>query len=192
MTAVGLLLIGVFLIAININTIRKEKNSFSTILNNSENNMKDYELEIGKLRKEFAETILELQKEIEELKAERKSDTQHKYLENDDENNKDLHKEYKDEKNIDNILNNKMVEIENIINDINYDVIRNENQVAKDDVEEIINDDKNKEKGNSSKNSIKIDEISRLLDEGLSVDEIAEKIGMGKGEVLLIKELYIK
>lgn len=186
MTAVGLLLIGIFLIVININAIRKEKNSFSTILNNSENNMKDYDLEIGKLRKEFAETILELQKEIEELKVKRELNIEDEYIENDDENNKNL---YKDEKNIDNILNSKVVEHENIINDINYDVIRNENQIVTDDNEKNDNDDK---KDNSGHNNVRVDEISRLLDEGLLVDEIAEKIGMGKGEVLLIKELYIK
>ena len=41
-------------------------------------------------------------------------------------------------------------------------------------------------------NSVKINEIKIMLDNGLSVDEISEKIGIGKGEVLLIKELYIK
>lgn len=193
MTAVGLLLIGIVLILININTIRKEKNSFNTILDNSENNMKDFELEIGKLRKEFAETILELQQEIEELKANREVNIEYKSVENIDvnvenidENNNDL---YKDEKNVDNILNNKGIEHENIINDINYDVVRNKNESSVENVEKTIDKDKRNTKGH---NSVKVDEISKLLNEGLNVEEIAEKIGMGKGEVILIKELYIK
>ena len=41
-------------------------------------------------------------------------------------------------------------------------------------------------------NSVKIDEIRKMLDKGLSVDEVAEKLSLGKGEVLLIRGLYIK
>lgn len=196
MTAVGLLLIGIFLIAINVNTIRKEKNSFKDVLNNSESNMKDYELEIGKLRKDFAETVLELQKEIQELKVEIELKSEYKDVEDKDENIEELyreenyenigklHKEDKDEKSIDNTLNNKAIEYENIINDINYDVIRNEDQ----DIEVW----ESSKQQNKRHNSVKVAEISKFLDEGLSVDETAEKIGVGKGEVLLIKELYIK
>ncbi|WP_411679149.1 hypothetical protein [Clostridium thailandense] len=179
MTAVGLLLIGILLIAININTIRKEKNSFNNILNSSESNIKDYELEIGKLRKEFAETVLELQNEIQELKAEIELKLTRENQEDNNGNNEEI---YKDEEFINNTLNNKVIEYENIINDINYDVIRNENI----ETEEVNRQQK------SGHNSVKVEEISKFLDEGLSVDEIAEKIGVGKGEVLLIKELYIK
>ncbi|MBV7272200.1 hypothetical protein JMF89_04700 [Clostridiaceae bacterium UIB06] len=179
MTAVGLLLIGILLIAININTIRKEKNSFNNILNSSESNIKDYELEIGKLRKEFAETVLELQNEIQELKAEIELKLTRENQEDNNRNNEEI---YKDEEFINNTLNNKVIEYENIINDINYDVIRNENI----ETEEVNRQQK------SGHNSVKVEEISKFLDEGLSVDEIAEKIGVGKGEVLLIKELYIK
>jgi hypothetical protein len=41
-------------------------------------------------------------------------------------------------------------------------------------------------------NNIKINEIETLIQSGLSMDEISEKLGIGKGEVLLIKELYLK
>ncbi|MCB2291937.1 hypothetical protein LGK95_00090 [Clostridium algoriphilum] len=40
--------------------------------------------------------------------------------------------------------------------------------------------------------SQKVDEIKRLFCEGLSLDEISEILHLGKGEVLLIKNLYIK
>ncbi|WP_055668098.1 DUF6115 domain-containing protein [Desnuesiella massiliensis] len=50
-----------------------------------------------------------------------------------------------------------------------------------DEKEEII--------GNSED---KVKNVSQLLSQGLSIEEICEKLGIGKGEVLLIKELYKK
>lgn len=41
-------------------------------------------------------------------------------------------------------------------------------------------------------NSSKIEEIKKLFSEGLSLDEISEVMHLGKGEVLLIKDLYIR
>jgi hypothetical protein len=43
-----------------------------------------------------------------------------------------------------------------------------------------------------SSNSVKIKEIDKLLKSGLTIDEICERLNIGKGEVLLIKELYIR
>lgn len=212
MTAVGLLLTGILLIALNINAIRKEKRTFSNVLEDSENSMKDCDLEIGKLRKEFAETVLELQKEIEDLKADRELSKNDIYIENDyRSNNKE--KTENNYKNEDYILNKGDIKYENISgsNDVINSIDVNENNTfvnyliddstpingidENNTEEENIN--KNNEayqkKGSSVKrNNVKVDEISKLLDEGLSVDEISEKIGIGKGEVLLIKELYIK
>ncbi|MTK11266.1 MAG: hypothetical protein F8N39_03995 [Clostridiaceae bacterium] len=212
MTAVGLLLIGILLIALNINAIRKEKRTFSNVLEHSENSMKDYDLEIGKLRKEFAETVLELQREIEDLKADRELSENDIYIED---NHRSDNKEKTEDnyKNGDYALNKMDVEYENISgsNDVINSIDTNENNTS---VNYLIDDstpingidennteeeniNKNNEayqkKGSSVKrNNVKVDEISKLLDEGLSVDEISEKIGIGKGEVLLIKELYIK
>ena len=45
---------------------------------------------------------------------------------------------------------------------------------------------------NNSNNSVKINEIKDLLKQGLSIEDIAEKLNIGKGEVLLIKELYLR
>lgn len=210
MTAVGLLLIGILLIALNINAIRKEKRTFSSVLEHSENSMKDYDLEIGKLRKEFAETVLELQREIEDLKADRELSENDIYIENDYRSNKE--KTENNYKNEEFILNKKNIKYENISGDnkiinsidvnesnafVNYliDDSTPINGIDENNTEENIN--KNNEayqkKGSNVKhNNVKVDEISKLLDEGLSVDEISEKIGIGKGEVLLIKELYIK
>lgn len=41
-------------------------------------------------------------------------------------------------------------------------------------------------------NNIKIGEIRKLIHEGKNIDEICEMLNMGKGEVLLIKELYLQ
>ncbi|WML35425.1 hypothetical protein [Clostridium sp. OS1-26] len=212
MTAVGLLLIGILLIALNVNAIRKEKKTFSNVLEHSENSMKDYDIEIGKLRKEFAETILELQREIENLKADRELSENDIYIENDyRSNNKE--KTENNYKNEDYILNKEDIKYENISGskDVINSIDVNENNAF---VNYLIDDstpingidenntvDKNinktneayqKKDNNVKHNNVKVEEISKLLDEGLSVDEISEKIGIGKGEVLLIKELYIK
>lgn len=107
------------------------------------------------MRKEFAETVLELQEEIEELKN--KIDTK----ENTEiDENKD--KEIFDD------------EITNVSSG------PSQNEKAADD----------KEQENS--NNVKVNEIEKLVKKGLSVEEIAEELGIGKGEVLLIKELFIR
>ncbi len=212
MTAVGLLLIGILLIALNINAIRKEKRTFSNVLEHSENSMKDYDLEIGKLRKEFAETVLELQKEIEDLKADRELSGNDTYLE-DNHRSDNKEKTENNYKNEDYILNKMDVEYENISgsNDVINSIDTNENNTSANyliddstpinDIDENNTEEENINKNNEAyqkkgssvkRNNVKVDEISKLLDEGLSVDEISEKIGIGKGEVLLIKELYIK
>lgn len=44
----------------------------------------------------------------------------------------------------------------------------------------------------SNLNNIKVAEIDKLVKQGFSDEQIAEKMKIGKGEVLLIKELYLK
>jgi len=46
--------------------------------------------------------------------------------------------------------------------------------------------------GAHNANSEKVETIKRLFTEGLSVEEISEIMHLGKGEVLLIKDLYIR
>lgn len=45
---------------------------------------------------------------------------------------------------------------------------------------------------NGLENSIKVNEVSKLLEEGHTVEKICEILNIGKGEVILIKELYSK
>lgn len=291
MTEVILLLfIGTMLIVLNVNAIKKEKKSFSSTLKDKEDNIKDYQIEIGQLRRELSETVLELQKEIEYLKlkkeanknfTEEKSDDNlleekeaYKTLYNDE---KAISKESEDEdfeqelrkellKGIESMHSSKINkqdknkvkyenkeltaevnennvveqskdenekkaavqhedidEVENKdINEVNQQIESNDeiekevqsgNKIAEeneqkeiDEKEEkaraknpvkkidnsINNYDKTDENNKSNNNSVKVNEIKAMIDQGLSVDEISEKIGIGKGEVLLIKELYIK
>jgi len=37
-----------------------------------------------------------------------------------------------------------------------------------------------------------VEDVKELLGQGLSEDTIAQRLSIGKGEVLLIKELYLK
>lgn len=279
MTEVILLLfIAVVLIVLNVNAIKKEKKSFSGTLKDKENNMQDYEIEIGKLRRDLSETVLELQQEIEALKAERKTINLKQVRDDDNIEDKEVYKNLyeRTSKNDDNITNkdlksedaqqpteifmkeleaaqnNKLNEIDN--NEIEHksinviesvtesSVVKQKEHEAKKEPEkqneENFNEKKNKnvnrnyhannsqrKKAKQNKNydnktnnrlnnyptvdennkrdeisknnekngnNVKVNEIKTMLDEGLSIDQISEKIGIGKGEVLLIKELYIK
>ncbi|GFZ30947.1 hypothetical protein CSC2_14730 [Clostridium zeae] len=64
-----LIIIGVLLIIINYRALKKEDGSFEKILEQRGERVEEHDIEIGNLRREFSETILELQLEIERLKA---------------------------------------------------------------------------------------------------------------------------
>lgn len=70
MIAFLLIIIGTTLIFINFKAIKKEKGSFSEALKGSMENIDEYKEEIGLIRKEFAETLIDIQKEMEYLKKE--------------------------------------------------------------------------------------------------------------------------
>lgn len=77
----------------------------------------------------------------------------------------------------------------NKLNDLNK--LKEDNKKSNNDfkinkLNSKITDNKNES------NNIKVLEIKRLLKEGFTIDDIAEKLDIGKGEVILTKELYIK
>lgn len=150
-----LIVTGSLLIYINVKAIKKDEKSFDTVLNKADTNIEDFDIKITALRKEFAETILELQKEIYSLKD--------KIRENDN---------YNDEfKKIDSSLeSNKEIE-----------------EQKSSYKEEIVKTEKKE-----SNSPVKVNEVEKLIKEGYTLDEISEKLNIGKGEVLLIKELYLK
>lgn len=165
-----LLTIGILLVLLNIKAIKKEKNSFSSVFHHTEENMEEFEVKLGEIRREFSETILELQKEIQKLKKINENDI---IVNNDNFKAKEVEKNYE--------KTNEEVK-EHIAK--NIDIESNEKVTD--------NSNENEDRNTKTNNSVKIDEISKLLSKGLSVEEIGAKLGIGKGEVLLIKELYLK
>lgn len=169
-----LILIGVMLIVLNLGAMKKEKNSFDNILLKKENNTKEYEVELFRLRSEFKEEIDKLEKDIEELR-------------------KKL--EY-----------NNNVSIENIGPHMKYYKEKAKNSKSKlkakiDNVSEVViegnkaenNFEKKEEKETNNRNkSIRVLEMEELLRKGFTIDQVAQKLNISKGEALLIKDLYIK
>jgi hypothetical protein len=146
--AIGLICVGIFLIYINVKAIQKDKDSFKYKYDNAKDNMEEFQVEIGKLRKEFAETILELQNEIVELRS-------------------------------------------NTVEAVN-ETDRTEEKIVETGEKSIKPKEDAIENSNMNDNNIKIEKIHDLLDDGFTVDQIADKLQLGKGEVILIKELYLK
>lgn len=181
-----LLLIGILLIVLNLRALKKEKNSFKNVFSDKQENITDTELLIGQLRREFSETVLELQKEIIALRHEINAKSESAAV---------LEKKSNSEK-LDMILE------ENFIDDITKEIIaaneanREENEAITieepsfEKNEEMNNEENNTLKNNS--NNVKINEIAELLEKGHSVDDICERFKIGKGELLLIKDLYLK
>lgn len=62
-----LLVTGILLIFFNIKAVKKDEASFGKVFRNTEADMTEVDVRIGELRREFSETILELQKEIQKL-----------------------------------------------------------------------------------------------------------------------------
>lgn len=174
-----ILFIASLLIFFNVRALKKEKMSFLSSFQNASMDMNEYDIKLGELRREFSETILELQKEILDLKLK---------LENSSVNEIEqpkLHEDFEIEaanderKNLNtDIINVSADKYEDKIENLDYNNIEEENSQNIDIKEES--------------NNIKINEIEILINKGLSVDEISEKLCIGKGEVLLIKELYLK
>lgn len=146
MTGIILILIGIILIVMNVKAI-KQSTSFDLNLENQIKSTSDYDVKIGALREEFAETILEMQEEIDKLS-----------------------------KNINTYKNGKEID--------NY----SETKLKSENIDIAIDKDDNT--GNKAQ-SIKISEVKKMHDEGYTVDDISEKLNLGKGEVLLIQKLYI-
>ncbi|OPJ63259.1 hypothetical protein [Clostridium oryzae] len=164
--AAFLLVVGLLLICINTWLIRKEQRSFKTVYNDRQANINETNELITTLRKEMAETILELQTEIYDIKSR---------LDKSDENNGNSLKNFDEQ-------DEYSIEQDNIEDDMKS----SEDGTA--NAENIDNEDTQL----SSGNSFKVAEIEKLLKEGYTEEQVCEKLSLGKGEVLLIRDLYIK
>jgi hypothetical protein len=150
-----LIFIGVVLVILNVMAIKKQDKSFDGVLGNAIGNINDYDIKLGEIRREFSESIIELQSELM-------------------------------------IIREAMEKNVNIAEDAE--------KISDDDKSKIVIDDLYNNDDTSTSTSIssnngnadKVQEIKRLLSEGLSITEISEILQLGKGEVLLIKDLYIR
>lgn len=168
MLPILIILIGIILIILNIKAIKKENKSFDKILEREEsNNDKDYDLEIIAIRKDLAETVLDLQKEIEELKISINNIKSSKISDDNKINIKSFEKEDSD----------NSFQKDYPINNFNEDVISE------------INFSNNLSISNDNLKSNKLEKVKLLLENGLTDDKICEELSIGKGEVLLIKSL---
>ncbi|MCS4460093.1 hypothetical protein JTS90_01590 [Clostridium botulinum] len=212
MVAFLLIVIGIALIFINFKAIKKEKGSFSEALKGSMENIDEYKEEIGLIRKEFAETLIDVQKEMEYLKKElnvlkhtyennievetfyKKNHNTNYPKENDNNLIQSKYIDNKSEKNISKEINKKIW-----INEIDTNNLEKNHKNQKGSLKKKNSKSdyhkKNIEKDNYKnglENSTKVNEVNKLLEEGHTVEEICEILNIGKGEVILIKELYSK
>ncbi len=214
-----LFLVGILLVIVNWRAITKEKKSFKGVFNDATINLQDIDLKIGEVRREFAETITELQREIIDLReqVENLKNDAPKKLEVPYENHEELGFNYEVEETINSELQkfyNRNAETEDIsYNKDEFSVIDpnsmeikeqvydkpSENkglgiEVQQKDSYNQVSDDNQLEQaeGLETSNNLKIEDVKNLFNQGLTLDEIAKKLNIGKGEVLLIKDLYLK
>ena len=64
-----LIIIGALLIFLNYKAIKKDKNTFSNVLKYKKEDITEFEVKLGAIRKDMAESLTELQQEILELKT---------------------------------------------------------------------------------------------------------------------------
>lgn len=145
-----LIVIGVILVVLNYKALKKDESSFSDVLKYKQKDMTEVEVEKGAIRRDIAESLTELQKEILEIK-------QHINFNN----------------NVEDIKENLETDEELISNNLTFI----------DEEVDVINEIDNKNK---------TEDIRELISLGLNDDEICEKLSLGKGEVLLVRNLYKK
>ncbi|MGH4140939.1 DUF6115 domain-containing protein [Clostridium sp.] len=174
-----LIFVGLILIILNVLSIKKQSKSFKGVLGNAIEDTKEYDIKIGELKREFSESILELQSELVEIKE---------IIEKNNSLNKsnDSLKEEKIKK------ITSYLEKAHDIEDSDKFHKNKERFIIEEVYDNNTNNNNNNNTDNNKNNSEKVDEIKRLFSDGSSVDEISEIMHLGKGEVLLIKDLYIR
>ncbi len=176
-----LIIIGVALIATNIRAIMREENNFSKAMIDAESNIDEVDMRLVEIRSEFAKTITELQREINDLKKVNHTEfIEKELLEKIDDSDISISN--------DEYINTLVDKIDSLDDNIFLQV---------ENMDEVMDDLKEEEKDSNPKkdiksNSLKVEDVKELLGQGLSEDTIAQRLSIGKGEVLLIKELYLK
>jgi len=218
-----LLIIGIFLIVYNYRAIKREGEtkeldsssvSFQSALQDSMEELSDYKMEIGLLRKDIAESLTELQEEIFDIKKDihRLKNMDYHRLKNTDyhllkknkdhrlknngkiyENKEGLENNYHiNENNIDlniNQIDNKSEDIKEEVNSKSIDYKTDNIMILESETNDgIISEINFSEKVDSDKTA----SIRKLLSEGLTEEEICHELSVSKGEVLLVKGLFKK
>ncbi|MEG0772958.1 hypothetical protein [Clostridium sp.] len=204
--------IGISLVILNALAIKREKRSFKNTFQIAESDITETDIKIGELRREFAETITELQSEIiylKELVESLQSNDSKLHNSNNYEvkvvGKTEVNTELKDSI-MDDLREFYYNNAENLETSYNKNILLENLSVEKQENTETSSssdkyEDENKEIKEShrveknmepSSNNLKIEDVRNLFDKGLNVDEIASQLNIGKGEVLLIKELYLR
>ncbi|NRT73655.1 hypothetical protein [Clostridium beijerinckii] len=202
-----LLIIGFSLIVYNYRVIKRENNiskendalniSFQGVLQDSKEELNDYKMEIGLLRKDIAESLTELQEEIIKIKSDLR---ELKNVEEGYENKEDLEiQDFLDKYDIDDSINygedgedHKKSKRLYIVDDSIMDLDDEDTESLTDaDIDEeigVISEINFLESADSNKTQ----SIKRLLNAGLTEEEICRELSVSKGEVLLVRGLFKK
>jgi len=185
-----LIIIGIILIIYNYRAIKREGQvieddnslniSFQSVLQDNKEELNDYKMEIGLLRRDIAESLTELQEEIFDIKnnLNRLKNSNRTY-----ENKEGLETNYYEEENEINVEEQEYIGKDNINNEIDKHTF-----VNKDINDGIISEIDFSDKIGSNKTR----SIKKLLDEGLTEEQICHELSVSKGEVLLVKGLFKK
>jgi len=202
-----LLIIGFSLIVYNYRAIKRENNinkendalniSFQSVLQDSKDELNDYKMEIGLLRRDIAESLTELQEEIMKIKSDLKElkNGEERY-----ENKEDLEiEEFLDKYDIDDSINysedtedhkksKRLYIVDDSIMDLDEEYTESLTDTDIDEEIGVISEINFSESADSNKTQ----SIKRLLNAGLTEDEICRELSVSKGEVLLVKGLFKK
>ncbi|MGL5152461.1 MAG: DUF6115 domain-containing protein [Clostridium sp.] len=151
-----LIVVGIILIVLNYIALQKEgKASFKDILNKKNEDITEEKLEVAKVRKEMAEVITELQREIYDLRED---------LNNSISKGKVKSESYEKESEELSEQEYLLAGDSGVVSNINFNQVKSENN--------------------------KKDKIRNLIREGFTDEEICVELSIGKGEVLLVRNLY--
>lgn len=195
-----LLIIGLVLIVYSYRAIKLEdkkeqyddsvKISFRSVLEDNKEELNDYKMEIGILRRDIAESLTELQEEILDIKINM----------NLIKKSKETYENREDMESI-NYLNeteNNIINIDSEENNYEIEKSEEENNIT-DNVDENLFLDLSIKDGIISEidfsrkmDSNKTQKIKELINQGLTEEEICHKLSVSKGEVLLVKGLFKK
>ncbi|MVX62545.1 hypothetical protein GKZ28_02360 [Clostridium chromiireducens] len=195
-----LLIIGLVLIVYSYRAIKLEdkkeqyddsvKISFRSVLEDNKEELNDYKMEIGILRRDIAESLTELQEEILDIKINM----------NLIKKSKETYENREDMESI-NYLNeteNNIININSEENNYEIEKSEEENNIT-DNVDENLSLDLSIKDGIISEidfsrkmDSNKTQKIKELINQGLTEEEICHKLSVSKGEVLLVKGLFKK